>query len=82
MMESYSLFKFAVKREFSVEGQEQKSLRLYQFELQPGSPWDEIQSALDEFKSEMLALQDQAKAKQEADAAAASAEPLEAEIVA
>lgn len=79
-MESYALFNFAVRREFEVEGK--KHQRVYQLELQPGSPWDEIADVLDEFKVEMALLKEQAKSKEDAEKAAANAEPIEPEIVA
>ena len=78
-MDSYSLFKFAVRREFEVEGQ--KGQRIYQFELQPGSPWEEIMSSLDELKLGMLKLEEEAKAKEAADQAKPD-QVLEAEVVA
>ncbi len=78
-MNSYTLFKFAVSRNFEFEGTKQQ--RVYQFELQPGSPWEEIEGVLGEFKEEFLKLRDQAKEKEEADKAAANTEPLDADLV-
>lgn len=86
-MDSYALFKFAVRKDFDNQGTPQQ--RLYQFEISPGSPYEEILASLDEFKVAFLDLQEKGKAEEAAQAAKkadelAQPEPevLEAEVVA
>lgn len=55
-MDQQVLFHFMVK----------KNDRFFQFIVPPGTQWDEIQSALDEFKSGMVLLEQDAKAKEAA----------------
>ena len=80
-MDAYSLFKFAVKRESEVDGN--KVVRVYQFEIQPGSPWSEVESALDELKSKFGELQRQAEEQEKIkkDSASAGSDPIEPEII-
>jgi hypothetical protein len=42
-MDSFAFFNFVIK----------KNDKLFQFSVQPGTPWEEAQSALDDFKSEL-----------------------------
>jgi hypothetical protein len=43
-----------------------KNERVYQIIVQPGSPWEDIQEVINEFKSEFTSLEQQAlKAEQE-----------------
>lgn len=58
-MNSYALFNFAVTRDFEVDGKPQQ--RVYQLSIQPGAPWSEIYTVLDELKSEFQVLEEQAK---------------------
>lgn len=76
-MENYSLFKFAVKRESEVDSN--KVIRVYQFEISPGSPFEEIFSALDEIKVGFEQIKQEAKDRE--DKANAEKAALEPEIV-
>lgn len=87
-MNSYSLFKFAITREVEVNGV--ATQRVYQLEIAPGSPWDEIFDVLGEFTSEMeklkLAAQETEKLSQATTIEAEGSNPtnspvLEAELV-
>lgn len=49
-MDQFVLLHFAVR----------KNERLYLFQVQPNSPWEEVYEALDEFKKEFSVLQEQA----------------------
>ncbi len=80
-MDSYVLFHFAVARDFEVDGQ--KSKRVYQFAVQPGSPWEEIESAFEEFKAEFSKLKDESIAAEAAKKDSESSEEVvDAEVVA
>lgn len=74
MMNQAVLFHFAI----------QKNDRVYQFQVQPGAPWEEIQATLDEMKAEFVVLQQQAEKaaaeKNEVKPEEAQA-PVEAELV-
>jgi len=75
-MNSWTMYNFAVTRDF--EANEQKLQRVYQFSLQPGAPWEEIEGVLEEFKSEMVKLKDQAAAQE---AAKKETQVMNAELV-
>lgn len=75
-MNSWTMYNFAAVRDF--EANDQKNQRVYQFSLQPGAPWDEIEGVLEEFKTEMKRLKEIAEAN---DAAKKEAQILNAEIV-
>lgn len=72
-MNQYVAFKFVLQKE---------NKNLYVFECLPGSPWAEIEEAIDEIKSELLKLKADALA-QEAAKAQPAPEPQEvkAELV-
>ncbi len=75
-MNQAALFHFAI----------QKNDRVFQFIIQPGSPWEEVEQALEQFKKEFQDLRVQVEAealKKDMDEAAANANPapVEAELV-
>ena len=70
-MNQYVLFNFAV----------QKNDRLYQFQCLPGSPWEELEEVIQEFKDHVAKLKAEA-IKAEAEKKAAEESPVvEAEVV-
>lgn len=50
-MNQFALFHFTIE----------KNNKVYQFIVQPGSPWEDIEEALKEFQENMLALKEEAK---------------------
>jgi hypothetical protein len=55
-MDQFVLFHFAIK----------KNERFYQFSVQPGTPWEDVESALDEIKANIITLKEET-IKQEAE---------------
>jgi hypothetical protein len=50
-MNQFALFHFTIE----------KNNKVYQFIVQPGSPWEDIEEALKEFQENMLTLKEEAK---------------------
>lgn len=55
-MNQFALFHFTIE----------KNNKLYQFVVQPGSSWEDIESALDEFKTNMQDLKAEAQKQEQA----------------
>ena len=72
-MNQAALFHFAI----------QKNDRLYQLIVQPGSPWEELEAALEAFKKEFqdLRVQVEAEALKKDQEAKSSPATVEAELV-
>lgn len=53
-MNQYVLFHFTVT----------KNDRLYQFAVQPGTPWEDVEAVLDEMKASIITLKEEAIKKE------------------
>lgn len=78
-MNSYVSYNFVIEKEFEVN--EQKFKRIYQYSWLPGSPWEEIEGALDELKSKMSELRLQAEEQEKLKNEKPTDEVVEAEVL-
>lgn len=67
-MNQYVLFNFSLV----------KNDRIFQFSVQPGAPWEDVEAILDEFKVNVIRLKEEAIAKEaEKNSSSAAPEPQE-----